>query len=401
MSSSEISVVSLSDRHTLLLVGDQAAIKSLEPQLERDGRVRIRRLPGGRAELVMRAPTLVHAPSFADGVLRYEMVDRRQAIQRHLKTRTEAPLPNEYTYAYFQETESLIERGRLRQAEKALQRLSQRRELSEFARLRVADLEFLKGDRTSACAQYEQLVNGNKNSTTGTLAVLRLNAIACPGNQGDLGTWEALLEHVLRIGGRAGEALWKEAIWTMNVFDSPESMRMVLSLTEPYDSHGASSDSLPGVSQLRSEIVARVMLSSETPVELTENYLAFEELVARHRESLHLSLIAARAFLANGLPRRAAFLLESILAARDPDDAWNLRAGTSQALSLLVEAYSAVGWPALAREAADDYETRYRETLDGAPKTHSMMTTPVVADLIELESRVSHVEKVLGRGATP
>ncbi len=397
---SSVETFSLSDGHSLLLVGPETTMKRIAPQLRVDGRVRVRALPDARAELFLRAPTPLQSVTSKKGVLAYRVADRRALIVQHLSNRSRKPLPSEYTFKFFRKTENQIARGQLRSAEKKLERMKKKDELAEFARLRLADIAFMKGDTTSACAEYAQLVRDNEKSAAGTLAALRSHSILCPGSGYERLAWERLLEHILRIGGEVGDALWSEAMWTLGLAESVDAMRVVISLIEP---HRADGDyPMGGVDILRRNLLGRLLWRTESPIEIAKTYIAFAAEIGRHPEHRHLELVVARAFLENGLPERAATLLETLVHNTGGDRAWQARNGVAQAHRELVDAYSASGWPALARDVAESYAALYGVPVPSHARVPGRRyVTPVESDLERLESRIAVVERFMRGGGEP
>lgn len=394
---SAIETFSLSDGHSLLLVGPESTVKRLAPRLRADGRVRVRELPESRAELFLRAPTPLQAVKLDKRTLSYRVADRRALIVQHLTRRSRSPLPSEYTFEFFRKAEGYIARGQLRKAEKKLTRMTKKDELAEFARLRLADLALIKGDTTSACAEYSQLVRDNEKSVAGTLAALRSHTLLCPGTSYERLAWERLLEHILRIGGDVGEALWLEALWTLSLAESVDAMGLVVSLIEPY--RGRGDYPMPGVDALRRDLLARLLWRTESPIEIAKTYLGFAAEIGSHPEHRHLELVVARAFLRNGLPERAATLLETLVSNPGGDRAWKARNGVAQSHRDLVEAYSAAGWPALARDVAESFAALYGAEVPKTGKASGRRyVTPVESDLKDLETRIAVVERFLRAG---
>lgn len=394
---SEIDTHTLSDGYSLVVVGPSGSMGRIASSLRKDGRITRRALPDGRAEVLLRSTLPLTDVAVKRGQLSYRVTDLRTQVVEHLQQKPRRPLPTAYTYDKYAKVERAIKKGDFRRAEKRLLKLAETNELRGYAMLRTADIAYIKGDITTACAAYESERVQNAQSTAGVLAAIRAHTIRCPGAAYERGPWVDLLENILLIGGEVGDALWLEAMWTLSVGETLDSIRLGILLTEKFRSDG--DYAMPGVDALRRALMSRLIWRTTDPVENVKSYIGFASEVGAHPEHRHHSLEIARDFMRTGLPKRATELLEPLLESsrgRSADQAWESRNGGAQVHRLLVDAYAAAGWPALARDLAERYAALHGEPvprfsrLPGEP-----YVTPITEDIRTLEGRVSMVEKLL------
>lgn len=398
-SANDIDTYTLSDGHSLVVVGPAPAMGRIAASLRKDGRITRRALPGGRAEVLLRSTLPLTEVETNRNQLTYRVTDLRTQVVEHLQERPRKPLPTAYTFDKYDRVERSIQKGDYRRAEKRLLKLAETDELKGYAMLRVADIAYIKGDVTSACAAYESERIRNEKSTAGVLAAIRAHTIRCPGAAYERGPWVALLENILLIGGEVGDALWLEAMWTLSVGETLDSIRLGILLTEKFRSDG--DYMMPGVDTLRQALMSRLIWRTTDPVENVKSYISFASEVGAHAEYRHHSLEVARDFMQSGLPQRATELLEPLMeldgARRRKDDpAWESRNGNAQVHRLLVDAYAAAGWPALARDLAERYAALYGEPVPRSSRLPGEpYVTPITEDIQSLEGRVTMVERLM------
>lgn len=379
----------LRDGHSVVVVCSAKPLPEFLTNQPHGTRLQQKQLPNGSYEIVLRYVQALREVSIERraGNTILELV--AEGPTDSLRERILAPLPRSVPSAFVA--------PRLRRSEEALRNLdlaearvqyatfTQEYALRAWAEIRLADIDVLQNEIGSACSRYRASAAGFNDRTAGTVALLRLRALGCPGTT-DLELTDTIT-NVRRIEGPVGDYLRRELVWTLaRERDGRDPASVFATLCTP-----AARRSLATPTSICDGLLAHMLRSQTTPYDLTMWFLRNQEAVTRHPESSSLRLMAAQALLDLELPDQAVPLLEALVHNANNETLWRERQGTLQAAALLVLAYNASGNPYLSHQTAKRFGFAPASVAD----TPDLTAHPLGRKLLDVRARLDALRTMM------